>query len=295
MALASDFATSSPVSPSARASSPPTRNRGWRDPTRPASDRSSDKRRDRVLFHRYQRDGDLHARRQLLERYLPLARSLAGRYERDGESFEDLLQVASLGLLKAIDRFEPERGICFSSYAVPTVLGELKRYFRDSGWALHVPRDLQERVLMVNAALERLSGELALSPSPQQIADELKMPVEKVLEAIAANAAFETESLDAPLRPGDDESDIVATTVGEPDGRLELIEDWAAIGRAIKTLPERERLILRLRFVEDLTQTEIAQRMGLSQMHISRLIRTALERIRGAAGQAGRCPSGGTS
>jgi RNA polymerase sigma-B factor len=235
---------------------------------------------DRLLFARYQYDGDLHARRALIERYLPLARSLARRYDRRSESFDDLVQVASLGLVKAIDRFDPERGLAFSTYAVPTMLGELRRYFRDSRWALHVPREMQERVLKVNAAVERLSGELGVSPSPGQIADELNLPVEKVLEAIEANAAYDTASLDTPVRSGDDDGQTVASTVGETDERFELIEDRASIAPALRLLPERERLILHLRFVEDLTQIEIAERMGVSQMHVSRLIRRALERVR---------------
>jgi RNA polymerase sigma-B factor len=232
------------------------------------------------LFRCYQRDGDLQARRQLIERYLPLARSLARRYERRGESFDDLVQVASLGLVKAIDRFDPERGLSFSSYAVPTMLGELRRYFRDSGWALHVPRAMQELVLKVNSAVERLSGELGRSPSPQQIADELSLPVEEVLEALAANAAYDTAPLDMPLRSRDDEGQTVAETFGELDDRFELVEDRTAISRALKSLPERERLILQLRFVEDLTQSEIAQRIGVSQMHVSRLITRSLAILR---------------
>jgi RNA polymerase sigma-B factor len=281
MALASDLATSSHLTTVAPASRPP-RGDGWRGRALPASDR----RLEALLFRRYQRDGDLHARRALVERYLPLARNLARRYERRGESLDDLVQVASLGLVKAIDRFEPERGLSFSSYAVPTMLGELKRYFRDSGWALHVPRDMQERVLKVNSAVERLSGELGRSPSPQQLATELNLPVEEVLEAIAANVAFETTSLDTPLRTSDDGSQTVAETLGEKDERFELIEDRASIGPAVRTLPARDRLILHLRFVDDLTQSEIAQRIGVSQMHVSRLIRRALEQVRVLAGQA---------
>jgi RNA polymerase sigma-B factor len=249
------------------------------------SNRSADGRIEQLLFRRYQRDGDLHARRQLIDRYLPLARSLARRYERRGESLEDLVQVASLGLVKAIDRFDPERGLSFSSYAVPTMLGELRRHFRDSGWALHLPRGMQERVLKVNAAVERMSGELGRSPSPQQIADELNLSVEEVLEAIAANAAYETAPLDTPLRSGEEGSQTVAETVGDEDPRFELIEDRASIGPALRMLPERDRLILHLRFVEGLTQSEIAQKIGVSQMHISRLIRRALERVRTVACQ----------
>jgi RNA polymerase sigma-B factor len=244
------------------------------------------KRSEQRLFLRYQREGDPNARRELIERYLPLARSLARRYERRGEPFEDLVQVASLGLVKAIDRFEPERGLSFSSYAVPTVLGELRRYFRDSGWALHVPREMQERVLKVNAAVERLSRQFGRSPSPQQVADELDLPVEDVLEAIAANAAYETSPLDTPLSSRDDEGQSIAETLGEKDRRFELVEGRASIGPALRMLPERERIILHLRFVEDLTQSEIAERIGVSQMHVSRLIRRALEQVREVALEA---------
>jgi RNA polymerase sigma-B factor len=158
MALASSLAAPSRVHTSPQTRLPRSGRRS--EGTRPASDRPSARRLEQLLFRRHQRDGDLHARRELIERYLPLARSLARRYERRGESFDDLVQVASLGLVKAIDRFDPDREIRFSSYAVPTMLGELRRYFRDSGWALHVPREMQERVLKVNTAMERLSAEL---------------------------------------------------------------------------------------------------------------------------------------
>ncbi len=287
MALASDLGTSSLViTDVAAALSPPLRSDRSPGRERQASDRSAARRLEQLLFRRCQHNGDLHARRELTERYLPLARRLARRYEGRGEPFDDLLQVASVGLVKAIDRFDPERGLSFSSYAVPTMLGELRRYFRDSGWALHVPREMQERVLKVNAAVEQLSGELGRSPHPQQVADKLNLPVEDVLEAIAAHAAYDTASLDTPLHSGDNEGQTVAETLGETDERLALIEDRASIGPALKTLPERERLILHLRFVEELTQTEIAQRIGVSQMHVSRLIRRALERIRVVADQA---------
>src|SRR5581483_3444585 len=176
-------------------------------------------------------------------------------------------------------------GLSFSSYAVPTMLGELRRYFRDTGWALHVPRDMQERVMKVNAAVERLSGNLGRSPSPQQVADELELPVEEVLEAIEANAAYDTTSLDTPLASRDDESQSIAEVFGERDEGYELVEGRASIGPALDTLPERERLILHMRFAEDLTQSEIAERIGVSQMHVSRLIRRALEQVRMAAAQ----------
>jgi RNA polymerase sigma-B factor len=243
---------------------------------------------EQLLFDRYRREGDLGARRELIERYLPLARSVARRYERRGEPLDDLVQVASMGLVKAIDRFDSERGPSFSSYAVPTMLGELRRYFRDSGWALRVPRSMKELVLKVNWAVERLSTELGRSPSPRQLADELNLPVEEVLEALTANAAYDTTPLDTPSGSGegDRERGTVAETFGETDDRLQLVEGRASIDPALETLPERERLIVHLRFTEDLTQNEIAQRIGISQMHVSRLLRRALAQLRVVAAQA---------
>jgi RNA polymerase sigma-B factor len=242
------------------------------------------RKREQILFVRYQRQGDMAAREELVRRFLPLARRLARRYERASEPLEDLVQVASVGLVKAIDRFETEQGTGFSSYAVPTILGELKRHFRDSGWALHVPRGMQERVLKVNEAVENLSGELGRSPTPQQVAMQLSMPVEEVLEAMEAGAAYDTVSLDAPLRSSEDERTSLADSMGENDGRFELVEHSATLGRVLRAMPERERTILYLRFAEGLTQVEIAERIGISQMHVSRLIRRALERLRVVAG-----------
>lgn len=233
---------------------------------------------------RYRQGGDVHAREQLVRRFLPLARRLARRYERASEPLEDLVQVACVGLVKAIDRFDSEQGTGFSSYAVPTILGELKRHFRDSGWALHVPRGLQERVLKLNEAMEHLSGELGRSPTPQELADELAIPMEEVLEGMEAGAAYDTISLDAPLRSSEDEKTTYADAMGETDERFELVEHSATLGRALRAMPERERSILYLRFAEGLTQVEIAERVGVSQMHVSRLIRRALERLRVVAG-----------
>jgi RNA polymerase sigma-B factor len=287
MAHARDVARAGPQAAEAPAASgSPPRSGRWAGPTRRASNGSVDRDREQLLFRRYQRDGDMCSRQQLVERYLPLARSLARRYEGRGESFEDLVQVASLGLVKAIDRFEPERELSFSSYAVPTMLGELRRYFRDRGWALHVPRGMQERVLKLNDAVECLSGELGRSPSPQRIAEKLGLTVEEVLEAIEASAAFDTTSLDRPLRPQDAKGHTIAEAFGEKDERFELIDYRASVAPALKALPERERLILHLRFGEDLTQSEIAQRIGVSQMHVSRLIRRALEQVRAATEEA---------
>jgi RNA polymerase sigma-B factor len=245
------------------------------DLSRPLAQR----REERCLFLRSQRDGDPVARAELVERFLPLARKLARRYEQASEPLEDLVQVASLALLKAIDRFDPERGDAFSSYAAPTILGELKRHFRDSGWALHVPRGMQERVLAVNSAVEVLSREHGRSPTAKQIAERLKLPVEEVLEAMEASAAYNTTSIDMPRGAGDDEQSTIAETVGDTDVRLELVEDSTTIYRGLRALPERERSIIYLRFAEGLTQAEIAERVGISQMHVSRLIRRAIKRV----------------
>jgi RNA polymerase sigma-B factor len=237
---------------------------------------------DRELLRRYQLEGDEWAREQLVRRFMPLARQLARRYERPGESLEDLVQVASLGLVKAIDRFDYDRGSAFSSYAVPTILGELKRYFRDSGWAAHVPRGMQERVMDVNQSVARLSCASGRSPSPADIAADTGLTPEEVLEALEAGLAYDSVSLDTP-RGDSDEGDTYADTHGELDERFDLVEHEATIAPALRALPARDRLVLHLRFVEDLTQSEIAARVGVSQMHVSRLIRRALERLRTVA------------
>jgi RNA polymerase sigma-B factor len=234
----------------------------------------------RELFLRWQRDRDPRAREALLQSFMPLARSLARRYGRSSEPFEDLLQVASLGLLKALDRYDSERGHAFASFAVPTILGEMRRYFRDSGWAVHVPRGAQERALKVRDAQERLANERGRAPTVNQLAEYLELDSEDVLDALQALQAYETLSLDAP-RPGAD-GDVVSygDSVGSEDERFELVELDATVTAVLRHIPPRERLILQMRFVDDLTQTEIAERLGISQMQISRLLRRSLEQLR---------------
>jgi RNA polymerase sigma-B factor len=241
---------------------------------------------EEALFAQLDQDGDLRARTELVERYLPLARSLARRYERRNEPLDDLIQVASYALVKAVDRFDPKRGDAFSSYAVPTILGELKRHFRNAGWALHVPRGLQERVLDVHTAMDELARDLGRSPTIQEVADAMGLTSEEVLEAVEAGSAYNTTSLDSPRRDGgeDDDTTTVADGLGQIDDRLDVVEDSVTIGRGLRALPQRERTILFLRFAEGLTQSEIAERVGISQMHVSRLLRRAVERVRVVAG-----------
>lgn len=235
----------------------------------------------RQLFLRWQRDRDEAAREQLVDRFMPLARSLARRYGRSSEPFEDLLQVASLGLLKAMDRYDVERGHPFQSFAVPTILGEMRRYFRDSGWAVHVPRGAQERALKVRDAQERMANEHGHAPTANQLAEYLELDTEEVIDALQAIQAYETVSLDAP-RPGvdDDAGAPYGDSIGAEDERYELVELDATVAAVLGHIPPRERMILQMRFVDDLTQTEIAERVGISQMQVSRLLRRSLDQLR---------------
>ena len=238
---------------------------------------------ERRLLVQYHRDGDLAAREELVERFLPLARDLAVRYTYTDEPLDDLMQVATLGLIKAIDRFDPDRGSKFTSYAAPTILGELKRYFRDTGWALHMPRDLQERALAVTRASEALSKKLVRSPTVREVAEELDCSVEEVLEAQEAAGSYEAASLDAPVARDDDEAASLVDTLGTNDSAYDLVDSRDAIGSSWRELPHVERSVLELRFAENLTQREIGERIGYSQMHVSRLLRRALDTLEAAA------------
>jgi RNA polymerase sigma-B factor len=240
--------------------------------------------RDRRLLRRYARFGDPAARAELVDRFMPLARRVAMRYARTGEPLDDLLQVACVGLLKAIDRFDPECGTEFSSYAVPTIAGELRRYFRNCGWAVHLPRPDQERVLAVRSASRELTRTLGRSPTVSEIADAAGMPAEEVLSAREIEVAARPTSLDAVMSE-DDMPVARAKFVGAEDDCLELVEHRAAASQGLRSLERRERQILYLRFFEDLTQAEIARRLGVSQMHVSRLLKRALERSRVFAGE----------
>jgi RNA polymerase sigma-B factor len=250
---------------------PHSSRRERRSPSRPDSDER--------LFKLYQQHGDLRAREELVHRFLPLAQRLARRYRQMGEPLEDMTQVAAMALVKAVDRYDPERGAEFASYAVPTIAGELKRYLRDATWALHVPRGMKDRVLTISRAVEKLSTQLAQSPTPEQVAKAVNLSVEDVLGAMEASAAYETGSLSGPLTSADGSDFTLADVIGAPDTGFEMMEAATGLRRGLNALPERERTIVYLRFGEELTQSEIAGRLGISQMHVSRLLRRALDRL----------------
>ena len=219
-------------------------------------------------------------REELIRRYLPFAAKLTQRYRGASESFDDLLQVASLGLVNAIDRFEPGRGVPFTAFASPTILGELKRHFRDRVWTVRVPRSLHDRLADVDKAVTALTRDLQRSPTIAEIAERLQLDESQVLEALEANRNRRPLSLDRPTNPDDPEETPAAEWIGREDEGYELVEGKAALEAALPGLDERERTVLRLRFVEDLTQSQIAERIGFSQMHVSRILRDTLRRIR---------------
>jgi RNA polymerase sigma-B factor len=230
----------------------------------------------RVLLERWHGDGDVRAREELVEQMLPLARSLARRYANKGEPLDDLEQVASVGLLKAIDRFDLDRDVRFATYAVPTIAGELKRHFRDRGWMMRVPRDVQELSARLGSAREALVKELGRSPTVGELAVAAGAEEDRVLDALAAAEAYRTLSLDEPLTDGGGPLESIG---GDDDG-YERAEARAMLADGLDDLGAREREILRLRFAVGLTQREIAQRIGISQMHVSRLIRRTVEELR---------------
>lgn len=236
------------------------------------------------LFRRWQRDGDEAAREALVRQFLPLARKLARRYAQSPEPYEDLVQVASLALMKAIDRFDSDRGPSFTAFAVPTILGELRRYFRDGTWSVHVARSAQERALAVSEAADRLTDIHGRTPTANQLAEYLELSIEEVLEGLLARMAYDAQSLDGPASSADDDSVTLGETLGRDDEGYALIEDRMVVADILPSLSASEREILRMRFAEELTQSEIAARLGVSQMQVSRLLRRSLERLRELAG-----------
>jgi RNA polymerase sigma-B factor len=259
-----------------------------REDTRP------DRERTRALFGRFIRGRKRHdehperhdadyerLRDELVVVHLNLVRFLAVRFANRGEPLDDLVQVGTVGLLKAIDRFDLDRGVEFTTYATPTIVGEIKRYFRDKGWAVKVPRRLQELNLAVNRASDKLAIELGRSPTVSELAEHLKAGEDEILEAQELGQAYNLLSLDSEVSgETDKKSQTLADTVGVSDAGLELLEDRANLERAFRVLTGRERVIIYLRFYESVSQTEIAKRLNVSQMHVSRLQAKALEKLR---------------
>ena len=237
------------------------------------------------LFTAWQQNGDDRAREALVRRFLPLANKLAYRYRGPHEPIEDLKQVASLGLVKAIDRFDTTRGITFQSFAVPTILGELKRYFRDCGWVVHVPRRVQELSLKVEQAQREMTASTGRAPTFTEIAQFLEVETEDVLEALDASHAHKPLSFESPTE-GDEDSSRLGDSLGQIDSRFEMVELGATIAAAAGQLTDREKRVLALRFIEDRTQTEIARDIGVSQMQVSRILRSSLDRLATASAES---------
>ena len=238
-----------------------------------------------ALFDRYRATGDAAAREQLIERFLPLARSIALRFSSRRDTLEDLLQVATIGLINAVDRFDPARGVAFSTYAVPTISGEIKRYFRDRTWSVRPPRALQELALRVDAAVAELTEDMR-APTVAELADRLDEPQELVLEALHAHHARHAVSMQAQLGGEGDAAARLEDRLGLDDGAFDVAEERIVLERLLRMVTERDRRVLRMHFELDMTQREIGDVLGVSQMQVSRIIRHALQRMRLGAQRA---------
>jgi len=245
-----------------------------------ASHRTVSRAQQDELLRRYAAGRDPALRDRLVGAFLPLAYSQARRFRNGPVPIEDLQQVAALGLIKALDRFDPVRGVAFASFAVPTILGELRRHFRDKTWVVRVPRDLQERAVRLERERERLGPGLGRAPTAEELAERMGCSAEEVVDAMEAAHGRAAVSFDAPAAVGDDEGHTLGERLGGEDAGFEHAESVATVASLLATLPEREQLVLRLRFQEDLTQAEIGERVGCSQMHVSRILRASLERLR---------------
>ena len=235
---------------------------------------------DRILLRRYHEEGDLAAREQLIEQYMSLVRSLARRYSYRGEQLDDLVQIGAIGLIKAIDRFDLDRGVELTTYATPNIIGEIKRHFRDKGWSVRVPRGLQELNVQLSKLIEELTVQLGRSPTISELAKAAGTEEELVVEALESGRAYSSVSL-SPGASSDDEGDLdPLESLGTEEHEYEVSEDRALLAPGFKVLDQRERRILHLRFFRGLTQSQIAEEIGISQMHVSRLIRRSLEKIR---------------
>jgi RNA polymerase sigma-B factor len=235
---------------------------------------------DQLLLKRYHEQGDVSAREKLIEHYMPLVRSLARRYSYRGEQLEDLVQIGAIGLIKAIDRFDVNRGVELTTYATPNIIGEIKRHFRDRGWSVRVPRGLQELNIQLSRLLEELTVQLGRSPTIPELAKAAEVTDEEVLEALESGRAYSSLSLSVGGGHDEDGELDPLESLGTEEHQYEVSEDRAVLAPGFRVLDERERKILHLRFFEGLTQSQIAQQVGISQMHVSRLIRRSLEKIR---------------
>ena len=235
---------------------------------------------DRILLRRYHEQGDLAAREQLIEQYLSLVRSLARRYSYRGEQLEDLVQIGCIGLIKAIDRFDVNRGVELTTYATPNIIGEIKRHFRDKGWAVRVPRGLQELNVQLSKLVEDLTVEHGRSPTVPELAKAAGVEEELVLEALESGRAYTSLSLSSGGGSDEDGEIDPLESLGTEEHQYLVSEDRAVLAPGFRVLDQRERTILHLRFFTGLTQSQIAQQVGISQMHVSRLIRRSLEKIR---------------
>ena len=238
-----------------------------------------DKQKTRELFRRYKEDGDMEAREQLVMSHLNLVRFLANKFKNRGEPLDDLVQVGYLGLLKAIDRFDRDRGLEFTTYATPTILGEIKRHFRDKGWSVRIPRRLQELSAKVNQATDTLTTQLQRSPTIQEIADYLDASVDEVLEAMESSSAYSSVPLEGTGSSENDDAPSVIDRYGSEDNELAFSDDRLVIEEALKGFSPREREVIELRFLKGMTQIEIAEQLGISQVQVSRLLRRTLKKI----------------
>jgi RNA polymerase sigma-B factor len=239
-----------------------------------------DKQLTRELFSRYRADGDEDARDELVEMYLNLVKYLASRFRNRGEPIDDLIQVGTIGLIKAIDRFDVERAVEFTTYATPTIVGELKRYFRDKGWAIKVPRRLQELSFKVNQAIDALTQRLQRTPTVPEIAEYLEVTPDDVLEALETSEAYNFVSLETDRNSDGSDSFSILEYIGKDDQLMSVVDDRTTLSAALKQLTPMEQQVLYLRFFQGMTQTEIAKKLGISQMQVSRLLRRTLRVMR---------------
>lgn len=238
-----------------------------------------DKEKTRELFRRFKEEGDMDAREKLVMSHLNLVRFIANKFKNRGEPIDDLIQVGYLGLLKAIDRFDPSRGLEFTTFATPTIMGEIKRHFRDKGWSVRVPRRLQELSAKVNQATDTLTSQLQRSPTIAEIADYLDATVDEVLEAMESSSAYSSVSLEAPSGADDEDTPSVIDRYATEDSDLAFTDDRIIIEEALASFSPRERDVIEMRFLKGMTQIEIAEKLGISQVQVSRLLRRTLKKI----------------